>query len=177
MGPSPKLRHQEDQLAQRQVAIYLAGAQVLLGETTAGPTTSAPFQGQAAKVLVAIAVATGWWEGTPHMGARGGCVLRETLQSVQEALLASIYGAPSVYTRLRAQGQGQGRPPRDLLHLESLCPHTVRSRVRSEFENSSCRQVRGWMIPGVGCPTLHLHRHRTLPGRLPWRVPAASQRL
>lgn len=113
VGASPKLRHQEDQLAQRQVAVYLAGAQVLLGETSAGPATSTPFQGPAAKVLVATAVATAWRPGTPQMGARGGCVLSETLPSVREALLASslwdafcVHEAPHTAWRARQASRG-----------------------------------------------------------------------
>lgn len=31
-------------------------------------------------------------------------------------------------------------------------------------------------VPGVGCPALHLPRHRVLPRGLPWRVPNTSPR-
>lgn len=53
-------------------------------------------------------MATRWWEGSTQVGTPRGCVLREGLQSVQEALLTSclwstfcVHKAPHTASRAR----------------------------------------------------------------------------
>lgn len=102
-------------------------------------------------------------------------MLSEPLPSAPEALLTSCFQRAFCVHKDTHGVEGKARLP-ELDRIYSPFVLTPAGPGSIQGLGTAAADRSGDGVPGVGCPALHLPRHRILPGGLPWRIPNASPR-